>query len=168
MSEAIVDRIDAANELTQSQVTFHQSEFNSLKSEVAERIKSVAENFQYALVSSAAIFTWLLVHGPGADDHSVNADGAKALLDSAARWGIWLPAVISFLFVLFSAASYSQIGTMGRYMAEIEKKLGHASLGWEKRWRKRQPILGTIYAMAWLILFLGNVVLAYTMAHASS
>src|SRR5579863_1141588 len=77
------------------QKTFHNAEFTALKSEIAEIIKAAAANFQYALVGSAAVLTWL---APG--EHTV------AHVLTTAPYAALLPFVLSCLFFWLTSGLY--------------------------------------------------------------
>ena len=50
---------------------FHEAEFTALKSEIVELVKAAAANFQYAVLSSGAIFAWIVAARSKSDEVSL-------------------------------------------------------------------------------------------------
>jgi hypothetical protein len=120
---------------------FHQAEFSALKAEVAELIKSVATNFQYATLGSIGVIAWMITETP------------KSRLDTASlHIGLWLPFVLASFLASLSAAQYIRLGEMAIYLFRLEGALSASGLGWERFFRSRARTIGIVYFIGWAIL----------------
>jgi hypothetical protein len=128
---------------------FHKEEFKALKAEVAELLKAAAGQFQYAVIGSGAIFTWLMTTHKADEVALLDIKGLATLV-------IWLPLVLSGLLFSLSLAAYIRIGEMGRYLAVLENDLGHPQRGWEKAFRRHPATIGPIFFWGWLVLIAGD------------
>lgn len=96
---------------TDGEAAFHQAEFIALRSEVAEIVKAAGANFQYALVGSAAVFTWIATSGRVKDQESLLPLNPELL-----RLTVWLPFLLWAFFFAFSSALYIRMAEIGRYL----------------------------------------------------
>jgi hypothetical protein len=138
------------------QISFHQAEFTSLKSEIAELVKAADSNFKYAVVASAGVFTWIAT----AD----KVQGHTSLLPlnlSLMRYSVWLPFLLSGLLFSLSAALFIRLNEMAGYLHKIEGALGSYRLGWEEYFRNHPATLGPIYLYGWIVLLTGDWLLAW-------
>jgi hypothetical protein len=136
-------------------ITFHLSEFTALKDEIAEDIKSVTANFQYAVALSGGIAAWLL-----SKDH-VPPDGQLAKIAIAIVW--WLPLLLSSLLGGLTLAINWRFSFKGEYLRKIEDVLRFDDLGWERAWAARPRGVGIAHYMNWgvlLVLDLGLAILS--------
>src|SRR5690348_13125423 len=60
-SDAVIPPIET------NYTSFHQAEFTAIKSEIAELVKASSANFQYAVLASGGIFTWIVTAGHAKD-----------------------------------------------------------------------------------------------------
>ncbi len=141
--------------LSGTEVAFHQAEFVALKSEIAEIIKAAAANFQYAVVGSAAIFTWIAT-SDRAPDHKPIIPVNSNLLAQA----VWLPFLLSALFFSLSGGLYIRLIEVARYLRRLEGALGSNELGWEKDYSTHPPTIGPLYFYGWMCLLAGDWFLA--------
>jgi hypothetical protein len=70
--------------LSETQASFHQAEFDALKSQMTEIVKAAGTNFQYAAVGSAAIFTWIAT-----SDRAPGHKPMKAYAFASGEINIW-------------------------------------------------------------------------------
>jgi hypothetical protein len=126
---------------------FHRAEFVALKSEITEIIKAAAANFQYAVVGSATIFTWIAT-----SDRAADVD----LLPLA----VWLPFLLSALFFSLSRGLYVRLLEIARYLRRLEDSLGSNDLGWEKEYSAHPSTIGPLYFYGWICLLAGDWFLA--------
>jgi hypothetical protein len=134
---------------------FHLSEFTSLKSEIAEMVKATAANFQYAVIASAGVFTWIVT----ADEIRGHTPRVP-LRYEIIPYGIWLPFLLSTLLFSLSVGLYVRISEMAIYLRRLEDALGSRELGWEKMFSGHPGILGPLYAYGWILLLGGDWALA--------
>jgi hypothetical protein len=136
--------------ITKEQQEFHKTEFAALKSEIAELLKASAAHFQYAVIGSGAIFTWLMT------GHKAEGGEPALPIGPFASLALWLPLILSGLIFSLSLAAYIRIFEMGQYLKTIENALGHPMLGWEKRFGELPPTIGPIFFWGWLFLIAGD------------
>jgi hypothetical protein len=107
-------------------------------------------NFVLALLSSGAILSWTLLN--------------KNLVE-ASRLG-QLVAFLTFLITgalgLISFLAYRRLKMVGRYMKEIEYKLGFPNLGWHRRTGTEPGFnqFRNIVALAWMVLLIADLAVA--------
>jgi hypothetical protein len=95
---------------------FLLDEFNTLRREIEAQMGALRDLIQYALLVSAAIWTWLFTR-------------TKRGLPSIAAF---IPPLLSVLLCARALTLSLQIGKIGNYIFEVEQKLGlPAGLGWE-------------------------------------
>jgi hypothetical protein len=134
---------------------YHQAEFVTLKAEVADMLKTMSSNFQYAILASAGVFTWL-----ASADHIVGHDPIVRLNEELVRQAVWLPFLVSSFFFSLSMALYGRLSEMRKYLTRLEQALGAKGLGWEVAFSKRPVTLAAIWGCAWFVLIAGNYALA--------
>lgn len=132
-------------------ILFHAAEFNTLKSEVSELIKSANANLQYGLIASAGIVSWLVTK-----PLSGNGRGETAL-----HIGSWLPIVVSGTFALLSFAAARRIKVIGSYLSRLENELAFSGFGWESYLRTQFPSFELLHWCAWLALLVADGVAAW-------
>ena len=138
-------------------IAFHKAEFDHIKGEIAELVKLTSAHIQYALVTSGALFAWILTSvSSGSDKGKLASIAAENLLILVS-----LPAAIASVFGLFSFGAYLRIGQKGRYLRRIEAQLGVRSLGWERTFSSNAPLLGALHWLAWMLLIIGDALLGY-------
>jgi hypothetical protein len=145
------------------EIEFHQAEFVSLRSEIAELVKTAAANFQYAVVGSAGVFAWMAT-ADRIKDHTPIFGFGPALT----HYGVWLPFILSSLFCSLSFALLIRINETARYLRRVEDAIGSEKLGWEKEFAGHPGTLGWIYLYGWLFLLSGNLLLAMFLPDKSS
>jgi hypothetical protein len=136
-------------------VDFHQAEFVSLKSEIAELVKATAANYQYAVLASAGVFTWLFTA-----EHKEGSTLIVHLDKTIVIYAVWIPLIITALFLWLTCGLYIRISEIARYLRRLEDALGSCNLGWEKAFEKHPGTLGPIYAFGWFLLLVGDWLLA--------
>lgn len=127
---------------------FHQAEFVSLKAEIAELLKSVASNFQYAALGSAGVITWV-----------VTPTSVSKLDKSALVVGLWIPFSLTCFLLSLSVAQYIRISEIGAYLWRLEGAFSSSELGWEEFFSKRERSVGWSYGIGWTILLIVDAVI---------
>ena len=138
----------APEKLTCQQVEFHTSELSSLKPELVESMKLIASSYQYAVLGSMAIVTWLIATDP------------TRIAPELLRNVIFLPFGLSLLLYSLSLAQYLRTLDMALYSLRIEKALGAPGLGWVNSQRNRPASLLLIFFFGWVILLGVDLVVA--------
>jgi hypothetical protein len=101
--------------------TFHLEEFKAIKAEIAEDLKLIATNFQFAATLSGAIAAWILAQG----NVIPNQFPPKAALAAAS----WLPLLLSALFGFTTFAIPRRFKIKGGYIRTIEENWRFDNLG---------------------------------------
>lgn len=125
---------------------YHIQELITLKSEINETITALWEIERYALLATAAIWTWSLTNAP------TGLSVAK-----------WLPLGLNLLFGLRSLALHRHIVTISRYLTLLEDTfLPDDSLGWEKYLeRHADPLTVASSTILWIALLAASALLPY-------
>lgn len=142
--------------LSPAQAIYHQAEFSSIKTEIAELVKTIASNFQYAVIGSAGVFTWITA--------AETVMGHKPLISinpEYIEYTLWLPFMLSGLFCSLSAGLYVRLTEMAKYLWRLEDVMGSGELGWERMFYGHPGTLGPIYLYGWLLLLAGDFLLAF-------
>jgi hypothetical protein len=134
---------------------YHQAEFVALKAEVADTLKTMSSNFQYAVLASAGVFTWLATAS-----HDPSHQPILPLDPKVVQYAFWLPYLVSVFSFTLSMGLYARISEIRQYLRRLERTLGTKSLGYEAAFSNRPVTLAAIWGCAWTILMVGNYVLA--------
>jgi hypothetical protein len=125
--------------------SFHQGEFDKLKGEISDTIRTTIEAFKYSALSSAGIFTWLLAN---------NISAVRNHLAIA----LWIPFGMSLAMATVAVACTFRLVDMGSYIAKLEDRLGVDGLGWERQLGTRRRYVAIAGAFAWILLLAGDCV----------
>jgi hypothetical protein len=153
---------DAQVRPSDGEAAFHQAEFSALWSGVAEIVRAAGANFQYALVGSAAVFTWIATSGRVKDQEPL-----LPLNPDLLRLTVWLPFLLSAFFFAFSSALYIRMTEITRYLRRLEDALGSKSLGWEKEYVRHPHTISPLYVYGWFCLLAGDWYLAVHLSQAA-
>lgn len=125
---------------------FHQAEFTSLKNEIAELLKNIASNFQYAAIGSSGVIAWVIT--TQASPHKLGGITLAIAL--------WLPFTLACFLVSLSVTQYIRISEIGCYLWRLEGALSAPDLGWEVFFAKRERSVGLMYGIGWVLLLFGD------------
>jgi hypothetical protein len=134
---------------------YHQAEYVALKAEVADTLKTMSSNFQYAILASAGVFTWLV-----AATHDPGHVPVFPLNPEIVQYTVWLPYLLSGFTFTLSMGLYTRISEIRQYLTRLERALGTKGLGYELAFSNRPVTLAAIWGCAWIILMAGNYGLA--------
>lgn len=137
----------APTEISPARAVYHQAEFVALKGEISNILSSMSSYFQYAILASAGVFSWLLTNY---DPSHITILRSHPAYEGDAVF--LLPFVISGFFLGLSMALYLRLRDMRDYIILLEGVLGSHELGWENFFSKRPPTLGLIWGVGWLML----------------
>mgnify|MGYP001058851297 CR=1 FL=1 len=127
---------------------FHSEEFKQIKSEIGVLLSRIESLFKYALIGSAAIYSWILISATGIDTEGVCLKIDKQLI----IYIISLPPLLVICFGVLAISTYMHIKIMASYLRIIEGVLGFVSLGWEKFWETAPPTITKILSVFFIIL----------------
>jgi len=126
----------------------HLEEFRQVKSEVSALLARVEALVRYAVLITAAIYSWLIVSSFDYDRNGICYKIAREMIS----YGSYIPIVLSLLFALLIGVTYMHIVVMGKYLKKIEDFLGVTGLGWEDHWKSKPRVV--IPAMAFFVIVL--------------
>ncbi|VVN23554.1 hypothetical protein [Pseudomonas fluorescens] len=116
---------------------FHIEEFKQVKSEVTALLARIEALVRYSILVSAGVYSWLITSAFDYDATGICYKIPKDLI----IYGGYIPIILTALFTLMIAVTYSHIIVMGKYLKKIEICLGFASLGWEEHWKSKPKIV---------------------------
>jgi hypothetical protein len=131
-------------------VAFHLEEFKALKAEIAEDLKLISANFQFAVILSGGIAAWML-----AKDHVIPKGTEQAAFVIAS----WLPLLFSALFGFTVWAISRRFDIKGGYIRTLEGNFRFDDLGWEHAWDFRKHSVGKMVWAQWSFLGLLDLAL---------
>jgi hypothetical protein len=134
---------------------YHQAEFVVLKTEVADTLKTMSSNFQYAILASAGVFTWF-----ASADHITGHEPLFRLNYDLVQYAVWLPYLVSVFFFTLSMGLYTRLSEIRQYLGRLERALGTEGLGYEAAFSNRPVTLAVVWGWAWIVLIVGNFELA--------
>lgn len=111
--------------MSPDQVTFVLAEYNALHKEIEALLDTQRNLPQYALLVSAAFWTWLLTSTPR----------ESGPLSRVPRLVLWVSPIITALLAIRAGVLAYQAKLIGMYLSTIEAKLDLPliGLGWESR-----------------------------------
>ena len=142
--------------MTESESEFHVEEYKELRKEVLDKITKAETMLQYGVVISAAVFSWLATHEAAAQAAALQTTKAGLVLNPLSRLAWWIPFAATVVIGMIGLAQYIRIKEMGKYLKLLESALGNSELGWEKFLARKKYTVSPVFALAWLILFLGT------------
>jgi hypothetical protein len=95
---------------------FHKEEYQSLRKEIEASVREARDLEKYALLATAAVWTWLAAKGRHVTNPQFN----------------WIPAVIVILAIVRSVALLLSIRKIAAYIQTVEAEFAcHPPKGWE-------------------------------------
>ena len=148
--------------MTESESKFHIEEYKELRKEVLEKITKTETLIQYAVLISAAVFSWLATQESVVTSTIVAQSKPTILLHPLARIAWWIPFASTFVIGIVGIAQYIRIKEMGEYLMKLEGAMGNSRLGWEAFLAKKPYTVSSVFALAWLTLFIGTGYIAFS------
>ena len=119
-------------------------EYESLRQEQLQKIHEIDSSMRFALITTGAMWAWLLTHGDGSLPHRT------AIL--------WLPLIISLAFVAIFVALRGDISVIGKRIASLEEFFSiPRELAWESDVDDTFTRTRGVHYAVWGVLILTNL-----------
>ncbi len=133
--------------LTEEGRIHYEMELQGLSNEKIALIQTLNSDRTFALVASGAIWSWFGTNSP----EEINP------------WLIWLPAILTALFVVKTFWTHKSIGMIAKYVQDLERQIGlPETVGWERWLGKNKPNKSFNY-LFWSVLLGGNLLVGIWM-----
>jgi hypothetical protein len=149
-----MDRTADEPEKRKAEDAFHMEEYKQLRAVVLSLLARLDAVFQYAVIGSAVVYSWVVVQGFGMSKSSPSSPCFR-LPQPVIHIGSLIPPVLVFIMGLFALTTWLRIWEMGKYLGRLEDLLGSSDggenrLGWEHRKGSSGAMPLTLFA--WVVL----------------